>query len=191
MKKFCTLAASVIMAPALILAVCNQASAQRKNTTSHDVAPVDLTTVNDTATQNVNTNECNCGQNKKCLKECKKMMKKDQKEDKKHKEKKDKKNKKDKKSHHKMMQEQTEEINESYAKALRKIEKSSFSPEQKELLKQQALQNRDWALQKMNEYQQLMQQQMQARQKLDMQALMKDKDNRKLIKKISEIGMED
>lgn len=188
MKKIYTLAASVIMAPALMLAVCNQADAQRKNTTSHDVAPVDFTTVSDNATQNVNTGECNCGQDKKCLKECKKMMKKDQKKDKKHK---DKKEKKDKKSHHKMVQEQTEEINESYAKALHKIEKSSFSPEQKELLKQQAEQNRDWALQKMNEYQQLMQQQMQARQKLDMQALMKDKDNRKLIKRISEIGLED
>lgn len=182
MKKICTLAASVIMAPALMLAVCNQADAQRKNTTSHDVAPVDFTAVNDTSSQNVNKGECNCGQDKKCLKECKKMMKKEHKDDKKHKE---------KKHHHKMIQEQTEEINESYAKALHKIEKSSFSPEQKELLKKQAQQNRDWALQKMNEYQQLMQQQMQARQKLDMQALMKDKDNRKLVKRISEIPFED
>ncbi len=182
MKKIYTLAASVIMAPALMLAVCNQADAQRKNTTSHDVAPVDFTAANDTSTQNVNQGECNCGQDKKCLKECKKMMKKERKDDKKHKE---------KKHHNKMIQEQTEEINESYAKALHKIEKSSFSPEQKELLKKQALQNRDWALQKMNEYQQLMQQQMQARQKLDMQALMKDKDNRKLVKRISEIPFED
>ncbi len=185
MKKFYTLAITLAAAPALMLAVCNQANAQRKNTTSHDVAPVDFTAVSDSASQNVNKNECNCGQDKKCLKKCKKLMKKDQKEDKKHKD------KKDKKSHHKMMREQTEEINESYAKALRKIEKSSFSPEQKELLKQQAEQNRDWALQKMNEYQQLMQQQMQARQKLDMQALMKDKDNRKLVKRISEIPFED
>ena len=181
MKKICTLAAAVIMAPALMLAVCNQANAQRKNTTSHDVAPVDFTAVSDSASQNVNKNECNCGQDKKCLKECKKMMNKERKYDKKHND------KKDKKSHHKMMREQTEEINDSYAKALRKIEKSSFSPEQKELLKQQAEQIRDWALQKMNEYQQLMQQQMQARQKLDMQALMKDKDNRKRIKNIAEI----
>ena len=185
MKKIYTVTAVLAMAPALMIAACNQANAQRRNTTSHDVEPVDFTAVSDASAQNVNKGECNCGQDKKCLKECKKMMKKDQKM---HHEKKA---KKGKKHHDNMMREQAEDINENYTKALHKIEKSSFSPEQKELLKQQAEQNRRWALQKMNEYQQLMQQQMQARQKLDMQALMTDKDNRKIIKRISEIPFED
>ena len=161
MKKFYKLAAAVILAPALAIASANQAAAQRRNTTSHDVKPVDLTAVaGETASapsRTVDNNGCNCGQDSKCMQKCGKMKKGFDKEG------------KDKKAagkHCAKMEEKSRDIEEDYNKALL-------------ALKQNA------------ELRQLMRQQSQERRDLDMRSMTDHKANRKALKSISKIGIDD
>ncbi len=186
MKKFYKLAAAVILAPALAIASANQAAAQRRNTTSHDVKPVDLTAVaGETASapsRTVDNNGCNCGKDSKCMQKCGKMKKGFDKEG------------KDKKAagkHCAKMEEKSRDIEEDYNKALRRIDKSSFNQAQKELLKKQAKQNRDLALKQNAELRQLMRQQSQERRDLDMRSMTDHKANRKALKSVSKIGTDD
>ena len=189
MNKFYSLVAAAVLVPALAVATANPAAAQRRNTTSHDVKPVDLTaTVNETApatVKSVDNNGCNCGKDAKCMKKCGKMMKHDNKMMKKDG------GKNWGKHHDKMMKEQSKEINEDYSKAMRKIDNSGFNAEQKELLKKQAAENRDFSMKQMAERQKMMEKHMQARKAMNMQDMMQDKANRKAVKKVSKIGLDD
>lgn len=135
-------------AAAIALMAANPALAQRKNTTSHDVAKVETSA--ETPMH---------------------KMKKDM-----------------GKHHQKKMQENTREINEDYQKALHKIDKSSFSDEQKTLLKKQAAENKDLALKQSQERAQQAEKHMKARKALNMQDAMHDKANRKAVKEIHEIA---
>ena len=190
MKKFYNLAAALILVPALAVATADQAAAQRRNTTSHDVKPVNLTVTADNhtaAVSAVDNSGCKCGQDAACMKKCNKMQKSEQFADRHHK----RVEKPAGKHHRKMIEEKKYDIEEDYNKALRRIDKSSFNQEQKDLLKKQAQQNRDFALKQVNDRQQLMQQQMQARQNLDMRAMTEHKANRKALKSVSRIGIDD
>ena len=131
------------------------AEAQRKNTTSHDVEPVNLTAEN--VMENIEDSQVT-------------HYRKD-------------------KKHHKMGKENNKhyKYQDKYEEALKRIDKSSFSPEQKELLIEQARENLMLAEKQMQERKALAQQQMQKRSSLDMKPMLKDKGNRKAVKSVNAI----
>lgn len=92
------------------------------------------------------------------------------------------------KYHNKKTHEDIQDINEDYQKALRKIDKSSFSDEQKSLLKKQAAQSKELALKQLQERSQMAEQHQKAREALNMQDAMHSKANRKAVKKIHDIA---
>ncbi len=159
---------TLLSAAALAVFIVSPALAQRKNTTSHDVKPVNVSN----SIAKSDKSECKCGKDENCRKKCKKEMKKDG----------------ARKHHNQRQQEQLNEINEDYAKALKKIDASSFSAEQKELLKKQAMENKELSLQQAEVRSKLMQQQADARRAADMRSAMNDKANRKAVKKVMNIG---
>ncbi len=134
-------------AAAIALMTANPALAQRKNTTSHDVAKVETS-----ADAPMHKMKNDMG-----------------------------------KHHQKMFEEENLEINKDYQKSLHKIDKSSFSDEQKTLLKAQAAENKDLALKQSQERAQMAEKHMKARKALNMQDQMHIKANRKAVKEIHEI----
>ncbi len=142
------------------------AQAQRRNTTSHDVKVVNM------AEENVSSSKASDSYRKSSKKhkhECK--------------------DKKDcQKKHKKLIDEQIAEYQEDYQKALNKISKSSFSDKQKAILVKQATENRDLAIKQLNERQELRNRQMQERQEYEIPQMLKDKANRKAVKKVNKIG---
>ena len=182
------LAAAIL--PGILLFNAANAQAQRKNTTSHDVKPVELnaTTLmeNDAqAPDNIKEkkhhknkhkkDKCECkGENKSTNCDCPKKEKHD-----KHKNKMNK--------HHQNIQEESEEINQAYLKAIKKIQKSDFNDEQKVLLTMQAEENKNLALKQLQERGALNKKHMQQRAKADFQPLMKEKANKKAVKKVDDI----
>ena len=71
---------------------------------------------------------------------------------------------------------------------MNKISKSSFSDKQKAILVKQATENRDLAIKQLNERQELRNRQMQERQEYEIPQMLKDKANRKAVKKVNKIG---
>lgn len=183
MNKLSKFLSAAVLVPALTVAIVSTAAAQRKNTTSHDVKSVNIS--EQAVVPTVDKSGCNCGTDAKCMGKCGKMMNRDNKMMKHDG------NKNWGKHHDKMMREQSKEINEDYSKAMRKIDNSSFNAEQKELLKKQAAENRDFSMKQLAERQKIMAKQMQARQSLGMRDMMQDKANRKAVKKVSKIGLDD
>lgn len=160
MKKFYYILAAAVLAPAIVLSVSNSAMAQRRNTTSHDVAPADHTLGDtiDAATDKIGGmtdsvretakkmyDACHCNGNKKCIKKC------DRKDYNKDMYKKGKEWKKDVKK----------DIMDNYNDALEEIEDADLSPAQKDLLIKHAKENRDLMMQQMKERRKLLKKQMQ------------------------------
>lgn len=85
------------------------------------------------------------------------------------------------------MNEKTKDINEEYNTAIKKIDKSGFTQEQKELLVKQARENRDLAMEQMKARSDMRQRHMDARMKMNMQEMMGEKANRKAVKAIGKI----
>lgn len=178
MKKFCFSLAIAILAPAIILSVVTSASAQRRNTTSHDV-------ISAQKTDNINKNsadyltnghisqynnlDCNCKTKEDCPKHCKANIH----------------NKHDKKKHHKKTDEYYEDLDDYYNDAIEKINYSHLSSAQKNLLISQAEQNKELMIKQFNEKQELIKKHMQQYDENDFP--MKNKENRKIIKKIRKI----
>lgn len=197
--KIQALLAAVVLPAVLLLNVSN-ANAQRRNTTSHDVKPVMLNQPEAEAPAVYQDNIvrpdaeqvkirkhqkdkykkamknkcgckdckkggfCNCGKDGGCMKN--KMMKK----------------------HHREARENIEEINEDFHKANKRIEKSSFNENQRELLRKQARHNKDLALKQLKEREDLRQKHIQERMDAGVHKMMKDnKVNRKAVKKIDDI----
>ena len=96
---------------------------------------------------------------------------------------------KDKKEHHEKMKFNQEEINKDYEKAVKKIEKSQFSADQKKLLMQQAQENRDLAIKQLNDRAELMKKHRNARMNDEgfFNAMKSDKANKKAVKEVSEL----
>ena len=74
------------VALALVILAFSPAEAQRKNTTKHDVAPINMSTEKQKLSEQENMHkfdkkECNCKEIKKCCKHCKKEKKKHHKKD--------------------------------------------------------------------------------------------------------------
>lgn len=154
MKKFVYLTVSALALPALLFAA--DASAQRKNYTSHDVKPLNRP-VNDVSGEEMPQTDgkdmqqdaampnCPCAKaadetDCPCARKAKKASKhadKNKKHDK----------QKDLKKHSKL-QEQIDEVNDNYDEAVEKISKSDFNPQQKDLLIRQARENRDFVTMK-------------------------------------------
>lgn len=167
MKKIYYTLAAAVLAPAIMLSVANSASAQRRNTTSHDVPPANHTlgdrvdaaadkagrmtdSVRDTA--NKIYDACRCNGDKHCMKKChhkkydKDMHKKDKEMYKKDKE---------------WKNEAKEDIIDDYNDALEEIEDADLTPAQKDLLIKHAKENRDLMMQQMKERRKLLKKQMQ------------------------------
>lgn len=172
---------SVVLPAALLFSMVD-ATAQRRNTTSHDVKPVQQ--VEEMARDVKHKSEkmekkhhkddkkmkdCKCKKDKKC--DC--MKKKDDKH-------------KDKK-HQKFSS--NEEITENYNKAVERINKSDFNAKQKAFLLKQAQDSRDFAIQQNEARQKLLQTQMADRQNFGITKdnLKDNKANKKAVKKISKI----
>lgn len=85
------------------------------------------------------------------------------------------------------MNEKTKDINEEYNTAIKKIDKSGFTQEQKELLVKQARENRDLAMEQMKARSDMRQRHMDARMKMNMQEMMGEKANRKAVKAVGKI----
>ena len=163
----------------LMAAVCSlswllgveNAQAQRKNHTKADVAIAQA--------QDSDENNCNCmAEDEDCS--CQKMLKK------KHKKDKDmKKHHKDKK-HHDWLNNEVDDIEKDYDKAIEKIDKSSFSDKNKEILRRQAQDNKDLAIKQANEINELRMKHSEAKKAMA-DEIAAEKDNRKAIEKISDI----
>lgn len=163
----------------LMAAVCSlscllgveNAQAQRKNHTKADVAIAQA--------QDSDENNCNCmAEDEDCS--CQKMLKK------KHKKDKDmKKHHKDKK-HHDWLNNEVDDIEKDYDKAIEKIDKSSFSDKNKDILRRQAQDNKDLAIKQANEINELRMKHSEARKAMA-DEIAAEKDNRKAIEKISDI----
>lgn len=160
MKKIYYTLAAAALAPAIMLSVANSASAQRRNTTSHDIPPARHSlsdkadaasgkigemkdTVRDTAKKMYDA--CHCNGDKHCIKKC------DHKKHNKDMSKKDKKWKDDAK----------DDITTNYNDALEEIEDADLTPAQKDLLIKHAKENRDLMMQQMKERRKLFKKQMQ------------------------------
>ena len=153
------------------------AQAQRKNHTKADVA---VAQAQDSATTN-----CNCmSDDDDCS--CQKMLKKKHKKDKKMKKHHKDKKHKDKK-HHDWLKNEVDDIEKDYDKAIEKIEGSSFSDHNKEILRQQAQDNKDLAIKQAKEINELRMQQREARKAMA-DEITAEKDNRKAIEEISDIN---
>lgn len=163
MKK--TLFALSMLLP---LAMMNDANAQRANHTKKDVG----TRIEETYDNAVK-------EAKKDTREMKNKIEKHHKKDKHDKKTKDKKG----------MKPNQEEINKDYEKAIKKIEKSQFNDDQKKLLTQQAMENRDLAVKQLNERAELMKKHRDARMndKGFLNAAKADKANKKAVKEVSEL----
>lgn len=81
------------------------------------------------------------------------------------------------------LEKETKDINEDYDEALYKVEKSQLTPEQKQVLRTQAAQNRDLALKQAQEKADLSMKQKKARDSFK-DEIMKDKANRKAVKAV-------
>lgn len=90
----------------------------------------------------------------------------------------------------KMMEKQTREINEDYNEAIEKIGKSSFSNDQKDLLAAQAKENKDLAMKQLKEKTDLLSKHMEARKGMK-DSIMAEKANRKAVKEVKKILMDD
>ena len=93
--------------------------------------------------------------------------------------------KKDAKIKH-WMSEETNEINEDYSKAVKKINKSTFSDTNKEILKTQAQHNKDLMLKQLQDRGDLMMKHWQEREGMRNE-MMQSKENRKAVKEVNEI----
>ena len=167
------------------LAVCSfscllsidNAQAQRKN---HTKADVEISQHQDS----VNAN-CNCAiDDMDC--DCKKMLKKKHKKDKEMKKHHKDKKHKDKK-HHDWLKNEVDDIEKDYDKAIEKIDKSSFSDKNKEILRQQAQDNKDLAIKHANELNELRTKQ-KAAQDAMAEEIAEAKENRKAIEEIGDIN---
>lgn len=94
-------------------------------------------------------------------------------------------NKKDVKIKH-WMSEETNDINEDYSKAVKKINKSTFSDANKEILKTQAQHNKDLMLKQLQDRGDLMMKHWQEREGMRNE-MMQSKENRKAVKEVNEI----
>ena len=169
------------LAAALAALSVNAALAQRKNTTVHDVAPINIASEPASVVPDALKNRCGCvADDAACLKKCPNKAAKHSYDAR----------KADKKLNKKMA-EAKEEINESYAKALKKIKQSSFSADQKALLNKQAEQTRDLALEQMQARFNLMQEQLHQQHDMNFAPMMDNKDNRKAVKRVMKIGVDD
>ena len=81
----------------------------------------------------------------------------------------------------------TEDRGEKKNTAIKKIDKSGFTQEQKELLVKQARENRDLAMEQMKARSDMRQRHMDARMKMNMQEMMGEKANRKAVKAVGKI----
>ena len=173
MKKFQYFLAT-LLTPAIITAAANSALAQRKNTTSHDIRPAQLQQ-KDQPQENWRAQDadCVCHGKKDCKKHC---LKSRDKPDKKHKK-------------QKWLRDSEKDIDEKYHDAVEEINKSDLNDAQKTLFINQAEANKQLMLKQLQERQQLLQQQMQDYQEQDLP--MHDKDDRKIIKEISKILIDD
>jgi len=162
MKK--TLAVLSVVLPAALLFSMVDASAQRRNTTSHDVKPL----------QQIEEAK------KDVMEKSDKMMKKHHKDHKDHK-------KFDDRKHHQSFV--NKEITENYNEAVERINKSSFDAKQKEFLLKQAQDSRDFAIQQSEARQKFIQTQMADRKNfgISKDSLKDNKANRKAVKKINKI----
>lgn len=98
--------------------------------------------------------------------------------------------KKDKKhSPDEWMKKENHDINEDYEKALRKINKSSFSQDQKNMLMKQASENKNLAIKQIKEKSDLMKKHWDARKNSEgfKKAMKEEKANRKAVKEVREI----
>lgn len=178
-----------ILAMALPLAAAAQvgdAMAQRANHTKKDV-PVAYTDASDNTVRNSDEAYKNAKYHDKKLHKKHHDENKggfDKKEHKKHKEK-----MKDGKHPGHMFGEDREEIEEKYSKAMRSIEKSSFSQRQKEMLVTQAKENRDLALRQIEERTSLVKEHMKEFNASEefKNEVKADEANKKAVKKIGKI----
>lgn len=187
MKKFVYSLAAIL--PAIMLISSSDALAQRKNTTEKDVVPAYAAEQDyqydgsnepiqkkmhkkmhnkhhkksgkklDCGCDNETKDGCKCPKGKKCDSGCMKNR----------------------------MSEKTKDINEEYNTAIKKIDKSGFTQEQKELLVKQARENRDLAIEQMKARNDMRQRHMDARMKMNMQEMMGEKANRKAVKAVGKI----
>ncbi len=187
MKKFVYSLAVIL--PAIMLISSSDALAQRKNTTEKDVVPAYAAEQDyqyggsnepmqkkmhkkmhnkhhkenskklDCGCDNGAKDGCKCPKGRKCDSGCMKNR----------------------------MNEKTKDINEEYNTAIKKIDKSGFTQEQKELLVKQARENRDLAMEQMKARSDMRQRHMDARMKMNMQEMMGEKANRKAVKAVGKI----
>lgn len=191
MKKLVYVLSAVL--PAIILFNVNDANAQRRNTTSHDVRRVEIpayqpeseqANIPDMVSDKIDGNhhdlkdsakkmmkkgekmmDCGCKDNKDCQKGCK-MNKK--------------------------LKERSHDIEDTYNDAIEKINKSSFNADQKKLLINQAQENRNFATQQLNDRKDLQKKQMKARMDAGLKNPMQaEKANRKAVKEVNKIIWED
>lgn len=190
MKKLTYVLAFVL--PAAMLFSVVDASAQRRNTTSHDVKPAaayqaDSTQPNmpemmkrhhdkkmmrsgfigdagyDCGCNKENCKKNGCKNSKKAMGDCMK------------------------KKCGRWADKQINDINEEYAKAMKKIRQSSLNQSQKNLLTSQAQENRELAFKYAKERADLRQKHLQARIDAGFGGMMQEKANRKAVKKVMEI----
>lgn len=125
MKKYTSL---LLLVPTALMVISGAASAQRKNTTSHDVKPVCACTGQE---------NCGCYNPNKANMPYQKMNKNDKDYN------------KDKMSYDKRVNkwaaERNEEINEKYNEVVKKINKSDLSKDNAHILQQMASENKDFA----------------------------------------------
>ncbi len=88
--------------------------------------------------------------------------------------------------HKNWLEDKMEDIREDYDKAIRKIEKSSFSDEQKKILTDQAAANRDLTESQVKAVSDQMMKNREARKSFK-DAIRADKENRKAVKEVDDI----
>lgn len=148
--------------PMALLAHISDASAQRKNTTEKDIPAAVQQVQNDAAAHKMHDQKM-MKKHDKMAKYDKKMMKQGE-----------------------WLNKKTAEINEDYNEAIEKINKSSFSDANKNILKTQAQENRDLALKQVKERADLKAKHWEARKAMRNE-MMAEKANHKAVKEVEDI----
>lgn len=155
--------------PTFILALnISEAHAQRKNSTTKDI-PVEVVEVMEISEEIVTTPNCPCKNDENCNCMNKKMQKHD-----------------NMMKHEKKMKKKMAEIDEHYNKAIKKIDESDFTDAQKDLLKSQALENKNLAERQLKERTDTIMQHRKSNMEM-MHKAHENKKDKKALKEIKEI----